>query len=549
MKKQLSFIAALLCAVMLLGMLPASAYALDSMPDAGNITETDDATFTFTDSEDIDQLIAIAQADPETQYNCIYEGTDPLILKNHHIPLNMWINALSTDVLFSEGCSATVDGIISCQSVYVKGNVTIGIFPELGRFGVIKFQDSLDVTGHLTVNGRFVMENGLDPKILGEENITYGPNSDINISVSVRTPEELMEVLQFLEGRPDNWRAFITVWEPFELSQSITIPKESFLTLHADLTIHGDLVNDGYILVNSAALSLMGRVTNKRHINVTPDFGAMLLVSNPQSYTDTFENGGRGCIQVQTSTPEFPYDAIQGLLVNNFQDITSGSYNPESYWWALRNYVPGNVPHQHTPVEDPAVAPDCLNYGFTQGSHCSGCGQVLVPQEQLAPLGHMYSDPYDESCDVCGAKRVVNQARPTVSMYRMYNPNSGEHFYTGSMEERTMLVEAGWKYEGVGFTFPYNTGAPVFRLYDRNNTKEHLYTMDPAEMAALLAQGWEYEGIAFNSGYDTEVPQYRLHNPNATIGAYHFTASEAEKDSLIAAGWEYQGIGWYSCWQ
>lgn len=89
MKKQLSFIAALLCAVMLLGMLPASAYALDSMPDVGNIAETDDATFTFTDSEDIDQLIAIAQADPETQYNCIYEGTDTLILKNHHIPLNM----------------------------------------------------------------------------------------------------------------------------------------------------------------------------------------------------------------------------------------------------------------------------------------------------------------------------------------------------------------------------------------------------------------------------------------------------------------------------
>ena len=125
----------------------------------------------------------------------------------------------------------------------------------------------------------------------------------------------------------------------------------------------------------------------------------------------------------------------------------------------------------------------------------------------------------------------------------MYNPNSGEHFYTGSMEERKNLENAGWKYEGVGFTFPATTGKPVYRLYDKFGTMEHLYTMDEAEKEKLLAEGWILEGVAFNSGREDEVPQYRLHNPNATIGAYHFTASVEEKDSLIAAGWEYQGIG------
>ena len=137
---------------------------------------------------------------------------------------------------------------------------------------------------------------------------------------------------------------------------------------------------------------------------------------------------------------------------------------------------------------------------------------------------------------------------PTWNMYRMYDPNSGEHFYTGSVIERSNLVAAGWNYEGVGFTFPMTTGKPVYRLY-APVTGEHLYTMDEAEKAALMAAGWHYEGVAFNSSPGKEVPQYRLHNPNETRGAYHFTASIEERDYLLSIGWEDQGIGWYSCWK
>lgn len=134
------------------------------------------------------------------------------------------------------------------------------------------------------------------------------------------------------------------------------------------------------------------------------------------------------------------------------------------------------------------------------------------------------------------------------SMYRMYDPNSGEHVYTGSDEERDNLVAAGWNFEGVGFTFPMTTGKPVYRLYDPVYG-EHLYTMDEGEKATLMAAGWNFEGIAFNSCPEEEVPQYRLHNPNETRGAYHFTASQEERDFLLSIGWEDQGIGFYSCWK
>ena len=226
----------------------------------------------------------------------------------------------------------------------------------------------------------------------------------------------------------------------------------------------------------------------------------------------------------------------------------------------------------HTSVTDPAVAATCTKTGLTQGSHCSVCGEILLAQTATSKKDHSwvggncttaktcsvcgtttggpthtYSNQYDYKCDLCGAERSVNMKRETMDMYRMYDPNSGEHFYTGSPVERDNLVAAGWNYEGVGFTFPLATGAPVHRLYDPVYG-EHLYTMDVEEMNKLLAAGWNYEGIAFNSGFENEVPQYRLHNPNETRGAYHFTASLEERNFLISIGWEDQGIGWYSCW-
>ena len=228
----------------------------------------------------------------------------------------------------------------------------------------------------------------------------------------------------------------------------------------------------------------------------------------------------------------------------------------------------------HAEVTMPGKAATCTEPGLTEGKKCSVCGEVTVPQNTIpakdhqwqdatckAPktcavcrstsgkkARHTYNNNVDGTCNFCEVNRETVENRQVHHMLRMYNPNTGEHFYTGSEEERDMLIEAGWQYEGVAFTFPRNTGAPVHRLFEPI-TGEHLYTMDEAEKDRLMAEGWNYEGVAFNSAYDTEAVQHRLHNPNASVGAYHFTFSEEEKQNLINAGWEYQGIGWYSCWK
>ena len=167
--------------------------------------------------------------------------------------------------------------------------------------------------------------------------------------------------------------------------------------------------------------------------------------------------------------------------------------------------------------------------------------------EVLLAVNHSYSSTTDKHCDICGALTKVESEEeiPSVPMFRMYNPNSGEHFYTGSEEEREILVKAGWKYEGVGFNAPVE-GEPVYRLYEPA-TGEHLYTMDRVEVYKLLNSGWNYENVAWNSAEQDEVVQYRLRNPNATVGRYHFTSSQEERDWLISLGWKYERIGWYSC--
>jgi hypothetical protein len=131
------------------------------------------------------------------------------------------------------------------------------------------------------------------------------------------------------------------------------------------------------------------------------------------------------------------------------------------------------------------------------------------------------------------------------SMYRMYNPNSGEHFYTGSTEERDSLIQAGWKNEGVGFSAPAKSDFPMYRLYNPN-AGDHHYTGSEKEKEDLVKAGWKYEGIAFYACDNDGAPQFRLYNPNAQAGAHHYTSSAEERANLEAAGWKYEGIGFYT---
>ncbi len=132
----------------------------------------------------------------------------------------------------------------------------------------------------------------------------------------------------------------------------------------------------------------------------------------------------------------------------------------------------------------------------------------------------------------------------TVPMHRLYNPNSGEHFYTADDDERNGLVQLGWKYEGTGWNAPETSSTPVYRLYNAN-AGDHHYTMSEEEKNALVSVGWKYEGIGWYSDDAKEVPLYRQYNPNAKAGSHNYTVDKTENDALVALGWKAEGIGWY----
>ncbi|MCR5582100.1 MAG: S8 family serine peptidase [Eggerthellaceae bacterium] len=140
-------------------------------------------------------------------------------------------------------------------------------------------------------------------------------------------------------------------------------------------------------------------------------------------------------------------------------------------------------------------------------------------------------------------RAAFNIVQGSKNMYRLYNPNSGEHFYTASTSERDGLRKLGWRYEGVGWLAP-KTGNAVYRLYNPNGGDHH-YTMSVEERDGLRKLGWRYEGIGWYSDTYKATPLYRQYNPNAKSGSHNYTVSKSENDKLVRLGWRAEGIGWY----
>ncbi len=135
------------------------------------------------------------------------------------------------------------------------------------------------------------------------------------------------------------------------------------------------------------------------------------------------------------------------------------------------------------------------------------------------------------------------------NMFRLYNPNSGEHFYTANLDEAKKVVAAGWQWEGIGWVAPDTSKAPVYRLYSGT---DHHYTANKDERDHLVSVGWKYEGIGWYSDDDQGVALFRQFNPNVNpsakrnnSGSHNYTASKAENDKLVSLGWRAEGIGWY----
>ena len=176
-------------------------------------------------------------------------------------------------------------------------------------------------------------------------------------------------------------------------------------------------------------------------------------------------------------------------------------------------------------------------------------GQEMTPGRSQATMGASEApaaadDPAPAAERTAADANAVVATTLTSNMYRLYNPNSGEHFYTASLGEAKFLFNAGWRWEGVAWVAPNTSTAPVYRLYNPN-AGDHHYTTSETERDSLVRAGWKYEGIGWYSDTVTGVRILREYNPNAKAGAHNFTSNEAENKNLVSLGWRFEGIAWY----
>lgn len=140
--------------------------------------------------------------------------------------------------------------------------------------------------------------------------------------------------------------------------------------------------------------------------------------------------------------------------------------------------------------------------------------------------------------NVTGPTQEVKNA-----VYRAYNPNSGEHFYTPYYKEFKHIVSLGWNDEGIAcMTESATNGHTLYRVYNPNSGLHH-YTLDLNEKNTLVSLGWNDEGVAWYTSKDeNDVPVYRLYNLND--GQHHYTMDVKERDALMKLDWTYEGIGY-----
>jgi hypothetical protein len=155
----------------------------------------------------------------------------------------------------------------------------------------------------------------------------------------------------------------------------------------------------------------------------------------------------------------------------------------------------------------------------------------------------------------------VDQSSGLTPVYRFWSPVLSRHFYTISGTERDKLINdyaQVWSYESIAYyAFADDAQpavAPVYRFWS-GTLNAHFYTGSVGEKTKLIdnySHIWTFEGVAFYAYAGGSQPAgtsavHRFWSP--TLTCHFFTINQAERDKLInlySHIWTYEQAAWYA---
>lgn len=83
------------------------------------------------------------------------------------------------------------------------------------------------------------------------------------------------------------------------------------------------------------------------------------------------------------------------IIDKNATETTEGSKHAECTVCGYKGasvVIPAGQKHIHTEMIDKSIPAGCLTSGKTEGKHCSECGEIIVAQKNVLPLGHKWDN-------------------------------------------------------------------------------------------------------------------------------------------------------------
>ncbi|MBO5129241.1 MAG: dockerin type I repeat-containing protein [Oscillospiraceae bacterium] len=491
--------------------------------------------YSFETFEDLKELASSTYAEWTPAW---YGGTEDLVISEDLvIPENLDVYAENVTVIVPENVSLTIDGYLAAASITVAGTFTAtsnGYFSVADLFQVsgtaecysAHVRRNLEVTGTLYLNGNISMSP--DTTVVGKENIVFKDSwAHLFYDCGVETIDELKEAIAAANDSTDSHERFgiyFSNTEEVVLTESLTIPATvASLTIWHSFSSVGLTVAEGATLTlecdyfqTANPITIHGTLENNSHIMVEYEEGGLLSFADGGTYT------GTGILQIFCEPGTDHQDAVPGL---DMTDVQATEHNDYSHYWELKNMA--GLTQLGTPTE--------LKWGYSEswywdeetqttkvtlveGLPGSASWKTAQPDQAQAEISFYRVDGDTEEYWTGSSWHFGSMDQPeyrAVDTFILSDPESGDYYFT--------VTSTG------DYTQYYNSETAVSDIWT--------YVKPNAQLGACSNLSWD----GYNADWDTTVVSWAAPEDASNVGFYetewYYAPTADDEPYSIGSSW------------